>query len=44
MNVAKILILPALFISLILPVTGCQEEIPQTVTSVMLDETFVTMI
>ena len=43
MNVAKILILPALFISLILP-TGCQEEIPQTVTSVMLDETFVTMI
>lgn len=44
MNVAKILILPALFISLILPVTGCQEEIPQTVTSVMLDETSVTMI
>ena len=44
MNVAKILILPALFISLILPVTRCQEEIPQTVTSVMLDETFVTMI
>lgn len=44
MNVAKISILPALFISLILPVTGCQEEIPQTVTSVMLDETSVTMI
>lgn len=44
MNVAKILIFPALFLSLILSATGCQEEIPQTVTSVMLDETSVTMI
>lgn len=44
MNVAKILIYPALFLSLILSATGCQEEIPQTVTSVMFDETSVTMI
>lgn len=44
MNVVKILISRILLFALIIFAAGCREEIPQTVTSVMLDETSLVMI